>query len=278
MIPVAYIAKKVAGNKPDGNGSHTRQGKTADIQKTAAWLGLGALGLGITFLVGRRIVRNIRKKNSERKFTGEAQQAILIRSSINPSGVSWMMWMDGTKEEAIYKIASQVTNFRKVQQEYQNLFNSSLVGDLEKELSTDEYARFMNIINTSGSQGQVSDGNPGSGDYSQFETNTGEITGKVILVTKATKVYEKFTWYPLGSVKKIEPYYFINHVATGNIKKLMTGYGYTLEFVETRIKTVEGSVKTIYVSKADVMLVSKEDFQDKYRNNYTKIIFRDSDF
>lgn len=277
MIPAAYIAKKIAGNKPDNNNSQAKPGKTADVQRTAAWLGLGALGLGISFLVGRRIVRNIRKKRSERRFTGEAQQAILLRSAMNPSGMSWMMWMDGTKEKAVYEIAAQITNFRKVQQEYQNLFNSSLVRDLENELSTDEYTKFMNIVNSGGQQ-QISEGNTGSGGNTQSETTTGDIKGKVILIAKTTKIYEKFTWYPFGSVKKVEPYYFINHVATGNIKKLMISFGVYLEFVETRIKTLEGSVKAIYVSKADVMLVSKENFQANYSGKYTKIIFRDSDF
>jgi hypothetical protein len=91
-------------------------------------------------------------------------------------------------------------------------------------------------------------------------------------------MYEKFTWYPFGSVKKAEPNYFINHVATGNIKKLNIGYGMTIPFVETRIKTAEGTVKTIYVRQSDVKLVSKEDFSTNYRNKYTKLIFRDDDF
>lgn len=277
MIPVTYIAKKVAGKETAENGAKSHPGKLADIQRTAAWVGLGALGLGITFIMAKRAIKNIRRKNSERKFTNEAQQAILLRSAINPSGISWMMWMDGTKEQAIYDVAGRITNFRKVQQEYQNLFNSSLVNDLEKELSTDEYNKFMNIVNTTGSQGVVAENNTSDNALSPTGTDDGDVKNKVILIKNPTKIYEKFTWYPLGSVKSVKPYTFINHLATGNIKRLTLGWT-ILEFVETRIKTVEGSVKTVYVNRADVTLVSQDDFLANYRDKYTKITFNDSDF
>ncbi len=279
MIPAAYIAKKVAEKKATGGSpSNAPTDNMADVKRKAIVIGLGALSLGVSYLVAKRIIKNIRKKRTERKFTEESQQALLLRSAMNPSGASWLIWMDGTKEEAIFNIAAQITNFKKVQQDYQNLYNRSLIKDLQKELSTDEYTRFMNIINSGGVRNSNVEGGTSVNTNSYSETSDGSAQGKVILIEKGTKIYEKFTWYPLGSVKKVEPYYFINHVATGNIKKLMISFGVYLEFVETRIKTVEGSVKTIYVNKADVKLVSKEDFQLKYRNSYTKLIFRDSDF
>ena len=279
MIPAAYIAKKVSKKKATGGSpSNAPKDNMADVKRKAVVIGLGALGLGVSYLVAKRIIKNIRKKRTERKFTEESQQALLLRSAMNPSGASWLIWMDGTKEEAIFNIAAQITNFKKVQQDYQNLYNRSLIKDLQKELSTDEYTRFMNIINSGGIQNSNVEGGTSVNTNSHSETGNGSVQGKVILIEKSTKIYEKFTWYPLGGVKKVEPYYFINHVATGNIKKLMISFGVYLEFVETRIKTVEGNVKTIYVNKADVKLVSKENFQSKYRNSYTKLIFRDSDF
>ncbi len=279
MTPAAYIAKKVAGKKATGDPpANAPSDNMADIKRKAVVAGLGALGLGISYLVGKRIIKNIRKKHTERRFTEESQQALILRSAMNPSGASWLMWMDGTKEKAIYDVAAQITNFKKVQQDYQNLYNRSLVADLQKELGTDEYIKFMNIINSGGIQNSNVDSIPGDNTNSRAETDDGSIKGKVILIEKASKIYEKFTWYPFGSVKNVGPYYFINHVATGNIKRLNAGYGFTIPFVETRVKTAEGSVKTIYIAQKDVKLVSKEDFSANYRDKYTKLIFRDNDF
>ncbi len=279
MIPAAYIAKKLASKK-EVSEQITQQPDDGldEIKEKAITIGLGALGIGVAYIVGRKIFKNLREKRTERRFTEESQQALLLRSAMNPSGASWLIWMDGTKEEAIYNIAAQITNFKKVQQDYQNLYNRSLIKDLQKELDTDDYTKFMNIINSGGIQNSNVEGGTTINNNSKNEFNDGSIQGKVILIEKDTKIYEKFTWYPFGSVKKAAPFYFINHVATGNIKKLNIGYGMTIPFVETRIKTAEGSVKTIYISRNDVKLVSKEDFTSNYKDKYTKLIFRDDDF
>lgn len=279
MIPAAYIAKKLAHKKaiPEQAPSHLDEGLN-DIKEKALTIGLSALGIGAAYFVGKKIIKNIREKRTERRFTEESQQALLLRSAMNPSGASWLIWMDGTKEEAIFNVAAQITNFKKVQQDYQNLYNRSLIKDLQKELDTNEYTKFMNIINSGGIQNSNVEGGSGENNYPQTGISDGSVQGKVILVEKGTRVYEKFTWYPFGSVKKAEPFYFINHVATGNIKKLNVGYGMTIPFVEIRIKTAEGSVKTIYIPQNDVKLVSKEDFSANYKNKYTKLIFRDDDF
>jgi hypothetical protein len=277
MIIPAYIAKK-ASKKTDTAYPAPQAKKEIKLERAAVKVGLGALGAITLFLVGRKIIKNIRKTRSERKFTTEAQQAQLLRSAMNPSGMSWLHWMDGTKEEAIYNIAYQITDFRKVQKEYTNMFDRSLVNDLQKELSVDEFQKFMNIINSGDYQDQsINDNTTPGNNYTPL--NNDEIKGKAILIQKKTKIWKNPTWYPLGTgVKKVEPYYFINHLTTGNIKRINTGYGQFVEFVETRIKTVEGSVHTIYVNKADIKLVSKEDFNNYYKGKYTKIVFRDSDF
>lgn len=279
MIPATYIAKKIAQKKQQPAVTNPGQPRAkSKIEKTALKIGLGALGAFAVYLVGKKIVKNIRKTRSERRFSQEAQQALLLRSSLNPSGISWLHWMDGTKEEAIYNIAIQITNFRKVQQEYRNLFNRSLVNDLEKELKIEEYKKFMDIINSGGLNNQILDNNTiPSNDNQPVNTNDG-YKGKVILITKPTKIYEKFTWYPWGSVLKADKDYFINHLANGNVKKIHIGYGRFANFIETMIKTNEGSVKTIYVNEADVTLVSKEVYNQRYKGLYKKIVFRNSDF
>ena len=280
MIPAAYIAKKVMDKKSPGNVPQVQNNENGldEIKEKAVAIGLTALGIGVAFFVGRKIYKNIREKRTERRFTEESQQALLLRSAMNPSGASWLIWMDGTKEEAIFNIAAQITNFRKVQQDYQNLYNRSLIKDLQKELDTDDYNKFMNIINSGGIQNSNVQGNDNTTNYSPTGNSAHDIQGKVILIEDDTKIYEKFTWYPFGSVKKAEKNYFINHLTTGEIKKVNVGYGVTIPFVEVRIKTVEGMVKTVYVKQKDVKLVSKEDFVANYQNKYTKLVFTDDDF
>ena len=279
MIPTAYIAKKLADKKQaDSSLPDQDNNNLTEVKGKAITVGVLALGIGAAFFVGRKVYRNIREKRTERKFTEESQQALLLRSAINPSGASWLIWMDGTKEEAIFNIASQIINFRKVQQDYQNLYNHSLVKDLQKELKTDEYNKFMNIINSGSIQDSNVEGDTSYSTYSPTGTSQNDIQGKVILIEKTTRIYEKFTWYPFGSVKKVEPGYFINHLTTGEVKKLNAGYGMVVTYVEIRIKTTEGMVKTVFVKQSDIKLVTKEDFISNYQNSYTKLIFKDDDF
>lgn len=276
MMPASYIADKIANRKKDKL-TESHPASLADIKRKAVFIGLGAVGLGITFIIARKVIKDIRKKRSERKFSVETQQALLIHTALNPIGISWLRWIDGTREEELYNIAAQITNFKRVQQEYQNLFDRSLVVDLEKELKTEEYTKFMSILNSGEYDNNTMDDGNGN-NTNPYEVNDGQVALKVILIKNTTKIYEKFTWYPIGSVKKVQPNTFINHLATGNIKKLDLGYGKVAQFVETRIKTTGGLVKTIYVNRDDVSLVSKEDFNNYLKSSYTKIVFNDDDF
>lgn len=278
MIPATYIAKKVSQARANVPAKSASSFKDNKVQKTVTYIGLGTVGLAVTYLATRKIIKKIRQTRSERNFTLEGQQALLIRSALNPAGISWLAWMDGTKEESLYNIAYKIKDFRKVQVEYRNLFNRSLVKDLEKELKIEEYQKFMDIINSGGYIPSVEDNTKPSRNQASGQGAENQVKGKVILIEKSTRVYEKFAWYPWGSVKKVEPGYFINHLANGNIKKVPSGYGRYADFIETVIKTTEGSVKKIYINKADVKLVTKQHFNAGLKNRYTKIIFRDSDF
>ena len=63
MIPAAYIAKKVMQKKAtESSPSNASTDNMADIKKKAVVVGLGALGLGFSYLVAKRIIKNFKKK------------------------------------------------------------------------------------------------------------------------------------------------------------------------------------------------------------------------
>lgn len=78
-------------------------------------------------------------KENEKIFTDpNAQQASVLRQAI--IGV-------GTDENAVMKMAHQITNWKAVQQSYQKLTGNSLNEDLKGDLSSKEYNLFISIVN-----------------------------------------------------------------------------------------------------------------------------------
>ena len=62
---------------------------------------IGSLTLG--YFVGKRIFRKLRERKTSllADKSPEVRQAMSLRSAMNPSGASWLMWGDGTKEDVI---------------------------------------------------------------------------------------------------------------------------------------------------------------------------------
>jgi hypothetical protein len=113
---------------------------------------VGGLVIGIggflLYKFGRKFVTNLRKKNVDLQADKnlEVQQAMLLRNAMNPSGISWMMWMDGTNNDMIYSTAKKITDYDKVAIAYRKLYDSGLVADLQSELTTEEYQKFLTLI------------------------------------------------------------------------------------------------------------------------------------
>ena len=57
----------------------------------------------------------------------EVRQAMGLRSAMNPSGISWLMWSDGTNEDAIAQIASQIQDLDTVATAYRSLYSDDSV-------------------------------------------------------------------------------------------------------------------------------------------------------
>jgi hypothetical protein len=73
----------------------------------------------------------------------EVRQAMGLRSAMNPSGISWLMWSDGSNENAIAQIASQIQDLDTVATAYRSLYSDDLLKDLQKELSTELFNAFL---------------------------------------------------------------------------------------------------------------------------------------
>ena len=87
---------------------------------------IGALTLG--YFVGKRIFKKYRERKTSllADKSPEVRQAMSLRSAMNPSGASWLMWSDGTKEDAIWQVAQQITDLDAVAMAYRNLYSCLL--------------------------------------------------------------------------------------------------------------------------------------------------------
>jgi hypothetical protein len=122
-------------------------------------------GLYASFLLGRKLVRSLQTRNTQAMVDQSpvVRQAMSLKSAMNPSGTSWLMWSDGTKEDAIRQIATQITNMDAVNRAYRNLYQRELLSDLQSELSTADLNAFLqtvasNRVNSSSSSSTNSNG------------------------------------------------------------------------------------------------------------------------
>lgn len=88
----------------------------------------------------------------------EVRQAMGLRSAMNPSGISWLMWSDGTNEDAIAQIAAQIQDLDTVARAYRNLYSDDLLKDLQSELSTALFNSFLQTVSNNRINSQS--GNP----------------------------------------------------------------------------------------------------------------------
>lgn len=114
----------------------------------------GVLLVGGSFLlykVGKKWFDNYWKSQAQTSLDEKpaVRWAMLLRSAINPSGVSLLKQTDGTSEEAIFSLAKQITKLDEVSSAYKDLYQDNLLDDLQRELSLEDYQKVLNIITSS---------------------------------------------------------------------------------------------------------------------------------
>jgi len=231
------------------------------------------VGIGSFFLykIGKKFFTEQQKKNTSLQADNnvEVQQAMLLRNAMNPSGISWMMSMDLTNNDAIFATAKKITNFDKVAIAYRKLYNSELTADLQSELDTEEYQKFLTLI----SQGSASSSNTTTNSTSSVNTSFAT-KGQMIVAKKEVYLrssadasyHEAFYESASGNniVGKTKAGDFIGY-ATGkqefdsvnNVKFIQVGFIVKKDGLPDAFKSYAGKKYTFWVS-------SSSDYVDKF--------------
>ena len=113
---------------------------------------IGIIVLVVVLLFSKKKIAALIQSYKEKKFdkneTKAANQlAQQYRSASNPSGISWMIDMDGTDEEQIDRLAYQSKGrFKPIADAYQLKFGETLTDRMRKELDSEELQNWRNII------------------------------------------------------------------------------------------------------------------------------------
>lgn len=117
---------------------------------------LVAGGLFLGYKLSVRAVKNYRARGTAALAdqSPEVRTAMALRAALNPSGMSWLMWSDGTKEQVVAQAAQQITDLEAVASAYRRLYGGELIAHLQNELNAQDFNAFLqtvasNRINTS---------------------------------------------------------------------------------------------------------------------------------
>jgi hypothetical protein len=229
--------------------------KTLDIDTLETRLIKGVVIAGGLFL-GYRIITGAIKRWKERNTSAladqspEVRQAMGLRSAMNPSGISWLMWTDGTNETAIKQIATQIQNLDSVAIAYRNLYQGELIKDLQSELASQDFNAFLqsvsnNRINTSSGNGsQVSPG----GAYTSPQKLI--VAKQTVFVRTSPDASYHGAWYEVGENKNI-----FKTAKAGEFVGYATGkqhYDATndVKFIEVAYKVASSGVPSTYAKDA----------------------------
>ena len=109
-----------------------------------------AVGVGgfLVYKLVRKIITSAQKRNTEKQANDspEIRQAMMLRSAMNPSGISWMKSFDGTNTPAIFDTAKGIKSLDNVIVSYRKLYDDDLLRDLQNELSTTDYQKFLTLL------------------------------------------------------------------------------------------------------------------------------------
>ena len=117
-------------------------------------------GLLLSYHLGKKLVAEWQRSGAEKQADDslEVQQAMLLRMAMNPSGISWMRTFDTTQVDKVLEIGQNITNLDAVAKAYKDLYRDSLLADLQSELSSDQYQRFITLVSANPAKQQTSSG------------------------------------------------------------------------------------------------------------------------
>ena len=106
--------------------------------------GIGILVVGTAIYGGKVFYDHYKKTDAEKQImiTPEVSQAMELRAAMNPSGFNWMQSFDGSDSVALFRVASEITDLNKVQDEYTTLYKSDLLEDIKSKIGVDVLTKF----------------------------------------------------------------------------------------------------------------------------------------
>ena len=92
-------------------------------------------------------VANVRAKGFDRKEGSDLNNIVQqYRAAVNPSGVSWLIDMDGTDEDTILALAEKTKGrFQEIARAYRAKFNESITDRMRSDLSVANFTKWQNI-------------------------------------------------------------------------------------------------------------------------------------
>lgn len=234
---------------------------------------IGSLTLG--YFVGKRIFKKLRERKTSllADKSPEVRQAMSLRSAMNPSGASWLMWGDGTKEDVIWQVAQQITDLDAVALAYRNLYSDELIKNLQSELGSNDFNTFLQAVSST----RVNDRNSSGmtvtdGAYSAPQKLIVAIQAVYVRTSPDASYHGRF--YEVGENKNIfktaQPGEFIGY-ATG---KQHYDAKNSVRFIEVAYKK-DGISKVLWVSassKYTEQFSSKDALLAKYPQNSTALM------
>jgi len=110
------------------------------------------VGIGgfLLYKLGKKIINDMQHNSTEKQADSspEVQQAMALRSAMNPSGISWMMSFDTTNTAVLFDTAKQIKKLDNVSSAYRRLYNSDLLVDVQNELSAEDYQKFLTLVSS----------------------------------------------------------------------------------------------------------------------------------
>jgi len=129
-----------------GEEAYYQPGQEFTLKERIQYSLLGIIVVGGAVIIGRNWVRKARTNNEELKTLSDGNAPTIakqIKMAFENDG--WFGTDKDTLRQAIRDIPSR-SEFRKVMVSYQKLYNSSLLGDMQKELKSTEYNEMLYIV------------------------------------------------------------------------------------------------------------------------------------
>lgn len=205
-------------------------------------------GLYAGYRVGKKFIAELKERNTAglADQSPEVRQAMGLRSALNPSGISWLMWSDGTNEDAIAQLSTQISNLEAVSAAYRNLYGDELMSDLQGELSSNHFNTFLQTVSNNRINRQ--NGSGGGGTYTQPQRLL--VAKKDVFVRTSPDASYHGAWYEIGENKNI-----FKTATAGEFIGYATGKQHydaknDVKFIEVAYRVAATNLPSEYMSQA----------------------------